>query len=191
MKKAIVIAGLALFLIWSAEAGQDASGVAGSETGLAAQKAATKASAATGTALLDLFIDNLRDMSRQGTSESLDTRLQEMMIAARKAQEAGEIDAVFFSRFNRMLAITKLVAVPDKTGILAPVIDDVLAAFVTDKLGHRGFQEAAGKGPKAINYVAQSLAVELINLQIYLDTAKERQDLQKKIDERMSRAPGK
>jgi hypothetical protein len=188
--------GLVLFLAWSARAGQESSGLAGTEITAAAavlsvQKDSTRPSPATGTALLDLFIDNLRDMSREGTPDSLDKRLQEMMIAARKAQEAGAIDAVFFLRFKRMLAVTKLVSVPDATGILAPVIEDVLSDFVQDKLGHSGFRDASGKGPKAINYVAQSLAVELINLQIYLDTTQERESLQKKIDERMSRAPGK
>ena len=144
-----------------------------------------------GSALLDLFIINLRDMGRQGTAESLDRRLQEMMLAAKKAREANEIDAVFFLRFNRILAVTKLVAVPDATGILAPVIEDVLADFVRDKLGHAGFGEEGGKGPKAINYVAQALNSEIVDLQIYLITAEQRAGLKRNIDKMMSETPKK
>ncbi len=150
------------------------------------QEDSTRASAAMGSALLDLFIDHLRDMAQRGTPEAVETRLQEMMTAANKARTAKTIDAIFFSRFNRMLAITKLVATPDSSGILAPVIDSELSDFVQDKLGHAGFREEGGKGPKAINYVATALSEEIIDLQIYLDSLGRRQALQKKIDERMS-----
>ena len=106
------------------------------------------------------------------------------MAAARKARETNLIDQVWFLRFNRMLAITKLMITPDNGLILGVIIDDVLGSFVQDKLGHRHFDETEGIGP-AIGYVAEALSVELINLQIYLDTTKERGDLQKKITERM------
>jgi hypothetical protein len=199
MSKKIWISVLTLLLAWNAWAGQEVVGTlrAGTsadvqaETGLVQQKDAPKTSAVTGAAQLDLFIDNLRDMSRQGTPDSLDKRLQEMMIAAKKSRETNTVDGVFFRRFNRVLAVTKLVAVPDSTGILAPVIEDVLSDFVQDMLGHSGFREAGGKGPKAINYVARALSEEIINLQIYLDTTKDRATLQKKIDQKMSAAPKK
>jgi len=189
--KRISCLGVIFFLAAGLWAGQEAvRSAADSSAAGVEQKDAARPSALTGTALLDLFIDNLSDMGRQGTPESLDQRLQEMMFAAKKARETNAVDAVFFQRFNRMLAVTKLVTVPDKSGILAPVIDDILSGFVQDQLGHRGFREEGGKGPKAINYVAQALSVELINLQIYLDTAKERESLQKRLEERMS-APKK
>ncbi len=189
--KRISCFGVILFLAAGLWAGQEAvrpdrEGLMAPDAAGVEQKDETRSSPLTGTALLDLFIDNLSDMARQGTPDSLDKRLQEMMFAAKKARESNAIDAVFFQRFNRMLAVTKLVTVPDKSGILAPVIEDVLSGFVLDQLGHRGFREEGGKGPKSVNYVAQALSVELINLQIYLDTAKERASLQKKLDERMS-----
>ena len=167
-----------------------ASPAASAEAEFAAQKDATQA-VKSGSALLDLFLDNLGEMARRGTPADVEKRLQEMMAAARKAREANLIDPVFFVRYNRMLAVTKLVITPDSGGILAPVIDDVLSGFVLDKLGHRGFDAVSDKGPKAVNYVAQALSVELINLQIYLDTAKERTDLEHKIQVRMSGAPKK
>ena len=129
--------------------------------------------AKSGSALLDLFLDNLGEMGRGGTPEGLEKRLQEMMAAARKARETNLIDQVWFLRFNRMLAITKLMITPDNGLILGVIIDDVLGSFVQDKLGHRHFDETEGIGP-AIGYVAEALSVELINLQIYLDTTKER-----------------
>jgi len=145
----------------------------------------------TGTALLDLFLDHLRDIAQSGKTEVLEPRLQEMMIAAKKAREAKTIDPVFFRRFNRMLAVTKLIATPDSSGVLAPVIERVLGDFVLDKLGLPGFREEGGKGPKAVNWVAQALASEIIDLQIYLDTFGQRQALQKKIEERMAAPPKK
>jgi len=161
------------------------------ETPVAQLKDSTQTSPATGTALLDLFLDHLRDIAQSGKTEVLEPRLQEIMIAAKKAREAKTIDPVFFRRFNRMLAVTKLVATPDESGVLGPVIEQVLGDFVLDKLGLQGFREEGGKGPKAINWVAQALASEIIDLQIYLDTFGQRQALQKKIEERMATLPKK
>lgn len=193
MKKTLILA-MALVLAAGAWAGQVASGNAAREDVQAGpsgpafidQKPAVPANVVTGSALLDLFMDNMREMAQTGTPANLDKRLQEMMLAAKKSREAGAIDAVFFFRFNRMLAVFKLVAVPDASGILVPVIDDVLGGFVRDKLGHTGFMEEGGKGPKAVNFVAQAMSVELVDLQIYLDTVKERTELTKALEERMS-----
>jgi hypothetical protein len=190
------IPGMILLLALSGWAAQEAAGPVGgakapntpAETASAQQKDTTQIQPATGTTLLDLFIDSLRDMAQRGTPEDIEKRLQEVMIAANKAREAKAIDPVFFLRFNRMLAVTKLVIVPDPGGILAPVIEVVLGAFVQDMTG-RSFRE--GKGPEAVNMVANALAQEIINLQIYLDTLDRRQALQKKIDEKMSRSPVK
>ncbi len=147
--------------------------------------------ALTGQALLDLFMDSLTAMTGTGTPDDVEKRLQEMMVAARKARDENRIDAVFFTRFNRVLAVTKLVITPDAGGILAPIVDDVLSAFVSDKLGHRGFDREGGKGAKAVNYVAQALSVEIIDLQIYLYSAKDRAKLQKDLEARMMNRPKK
>jgi hypothetical protein len=157
--------------------------------GPAEQKPHAQMSPQAGSAILDAYIDTLSGMARQGAPDSLDKSLGELMLAAKKAREAGQVDSVFFSRFNRLLAVTKLVAVPDPSGVLVPVIEDVLGTFVQDKLGHDEFRGA--KGAKAISHVAQALSTELINLQIYLDTTKERESLQFKIQERMSGGPKK
>jgi hypothetical protein len=149
------------------------------------QKDVPHTSSKSGSALLDAYLDNLSMMARQGTPDSLDKRLQEVMLAAKKAREANEIDGVFFYRFNRLLAVTKLVAVPDPNGILAPVILEALGNFVLDKLGHDEFR-VNGKGPHAIGHVAAALSAEVIDLQIYLQTAKQREALQFSLQEKMS-----
>ncbi len=112
-----------------------------------------------------------------------------MMVAANKAREAGKINAVFFRRYNMMLAVTKLVATPDRGGILSPVIDQVLWEFTRDRVAKDNFLDL--RGPMRINLVATALAQEIIDLQIYLDTFGQRQALQKKIEERMAAPPKK
>ena len=159
-----------------------------SEPGPNVQKDVTHTSSRSGSALLDGYLASLSMMVQQGTPETLDKRLQEVMLAAKKAREANEIDGVFFYRFNRLLAVTKLISVPNPTGILAPVIQDVLADYVQDKLGHDEFRSDGGKGPKGINLVAAALSAELIDLQIYLQTVKQREYWKQTIDKVMSSA---
>ena len=160
-------------------------GLPAPEFEFALQKAAS-GSAAAGSALLDMFLENMRLMAVKGTPEDVEARLQKMRAAADFARQDKAVDAVFFSRFNRLLAITKLVATPDTSGILGPFIDRMLGEFVEDMLGHSGFRDEGGKGPKAINYVAQALSEEVINLQLYLDTLGRRQALKAGIDARMT-----
>lgn len=199
MARKLLIVGAILLSAVSGWAGQetarpdrDAQALnASSEAVFGQLKDSSQISPVTGTALLDLFLDHLRNIAQSGKAEVLEPRLQEMMIAAKKAREAKTIDPVFFRRFNRMLAVTKLVATPDSSGVLGPVIEQVLGDFVLDKLGLPGFREEGGKGPKAVNWVAQALASEIIDLQIYLDTFGQRQALQKKIEERMAAPPKK
>jgi hypothetical protein len=165
-----------------------------SEPGLTDQKEVPHVSSKSGSALLDLFLVNMREMTGQGAQrarESIDKRLQEMMQAAKKAREANEIDGLFFSRFNRLLAVTMLVVVPDPTGILTPVINDILGEYIQAKLGHDEFRAEGGKGPKAISYVAAAMGAEIIDLQIYLQTAKQREALQFSLQEKMVVGPKK
>ena len=199
MTKKLLIVGAIFLMAWGGWASQettrpDREGHAmnpPAETPVAQLRDSQQISPVTGTALLDLFLDHLRDIAQSGKAEVLEPRLQEIMIAAKKAREAKTIDPVFFRRFNRMLAVTKLVATPDSSGVLGPVIEQVLGDFVLDKLGLQGFHDEGGKGSKAINWVAQALASEIIDLQIYLDTLGQRQALQKKIEERMVTPPKK
>ena len=193
MKKILLSALILLFAagLWAGQSAVPTDQKAPASAAPAAEQKENTQTALTGSALLDLFIDSLSAMTGTGTPADAEKKVQEMMFAARKAREANRIDAVFFNRFNRVLAVTKLVITPDAGGILAPIVDDVLSAFVSDKLGHRGFDREGGKGAKAVNYVAQALSVEIIDLQIYLYSAKDRAKLQKDLEARMMNRPKK
>jgi hypothetical protein len=141
--------------------------------------------AQAGYALLDQFVDAFHQMAMEGTGglAAVEEKLQGMMAEARKAKAAGSISPVFLGRFNRLLAVTKLIMAPDKGGILAPVIGRTLEAFVGDMLGESLAEQG---GPKAIGAVANAIAEEIVNLQIYLDTLDKREAIRKKLDQRAS-----
>ena len=136
----------------------------------------------TGYALLDLFISSFRDMAKRGGGD-LDPILLKMAAKLRQAREEGDVDAVFYARLSRVLALTKLVIVPDPGGVLEPVINREMLFFVHDITGEDLNREG---GPKTIGQVANAIAEEILNLQIYLDTKDRRESLRKKLDERMS-----
>ncbi|MGB7294636.1 MAG: hypothetical protein WBC70_03535 [Candidatus Aminicenantales bacterium] len=135
-----------------------------------------------GYALLDLFITGFRDMVTKGSAD-LEPTLLRIASELRKAREAGEIDPVFNARLSRILAVTKLVIVPDPGGMLGPVINRELLFFVHDITGEDFEKEG---GAAAINQVANAIAEEILNLQIYLDTKDKREALRKTLDERIS-----
>jgi len=139
-----------------------------------------------GYALLDMYVKSFQEMATQGSGASLvEDRLQAMAADAKKAKEAGEINLVFYSRYARLLAVTKLLVQPDKGNILIPVIDREVTDFLLDITGEEPIAYKAG-GPPAIGQVANALAEEIINLQIYLDTLAKREALRKKLDETVS-----
>jgi hypothetical protein len=136
-----------------------------------------------GYGLLDLFVTAFRDMATKGTPETLEPTLLKMASELKKAREAGEIDAVFNARFSRVLAVVKLIIAPDPGGMLGPVINRELLFFVHDMTGE---DYKGGEGAAAINQVANAIAEEILNLQIYLDTKDTREALRKKLDDRIS-----
>jgi hypothetical protein len=135
-----------------------------------------------GYGLLDLFITSFRDMVTKGSGD-LEPTLLKLASELWKARDTGEIDTIFYTRLKRVLAVTKLVIVPDPGGMLGPVINRELLFFVHDITGE-DFKEEGGKA--AVNQVANAIAEEILNLQIYLDTKDKREALRKKLDERIS-----
>jgi len=124
-----------------------------------------------GYALLDMYINAFRSMATMGGSETLGADLDKMMTAAKNAKAAGDIDAPFLARFNRLVAVTKLITMqsPDKSAV--PVFKAELERFVMDVLG----EEVKGEGAVGIGQMADALAFAVIDLQIYLDTLDGRQ----------------
>jgi len=156
--------------------------------GLSAVEEGPAAPKKGGYALLDRYIKGFQEMARLGiTGEGFEANLQSIAAEAKRAKESGEIDLVFSTRFARVLALTKLIIKPDPANILLPVIDREIADFLKDVTGE---DVAAGKGP-AIGQIANALAEEMINLQLYLDTLDKREALRKELDEGMAASPAK
>lgn len=128
-----------------------------------------------GYAVLDIYIAVFREMATKGSKGVLESNLNNIMAAAVKAKTQGEVDDVFYSRFARLMAVTKLTLVPDTEQILKPIAEKEIRRFVGDVLG----DEAAAAPKIGIGQLAESLSQEIINLQIYLDT----KDLRKKMME--------
>lgn len=124
-----------------------------------------------GYALLDLYINAFKTMATTGGKHTLGADLDQMLTEAKKARTAGDIDAPFLARYNRLVAVTKLITMQstDKTAI--PVFKTELERFVMDVLG----EEMKGEGAVGIGQMAEALAYAVIDLQIYLDTLDSRQ----------------
>lgn len=159
---------------------------------LALSLAATEGPAAdkkAGYALLDIYVKALQDIAVHGTGGAeLEALLPTMAVEAKRAKESGEINLVFFTRYTRVLALTALLVKPDKQNLLAPVIDRELTDFLKDVTGE---DVATGQGPAAIGQIANAIAEELVNLQLYLDTLDKREAMRKKFDEGMTPSPKK
>ena len=157
--------------------------------GLCAMEGDAAAPKKAGYALLDMYIKSFQEMARQGTTvQGLEANLQAMAAEASKAKEAAEINLVFYSRFARILALTKLVIEPDRGSLLAPIVVPEIMDFVKDVTGEDFLTRTGGA---TIGQLANALAEELVNLQIYLDTLDKREAMRKKLDEGMAGPPKK
>jgi hypothetical protein len=137
--------------------------------------------AKAGYVLLDQYIKSFQEMATHGSgSDVLETNLQKMAADTKTAKEKGEIDQVFYAHFSRILAMTKLFVKPDPGNILKPVIDREAANFIRDVTGE---DPVTTGGELAIGQVANALAEEIVNLQIYLDTLDKRVGIRQKLDE--------
>jgi hypothetical protein len=142
-----------------------------------------------GYVLLDSYIRCFQQLARtETTREGFEASIDAIAAEAKKAREAAETDLVFSSRFARVLALTKLLMKPDPGGILKPVIDREIADFLGDVTGEAVTE---GPGPAALGQVANAIAEELVNLQIYLDTLDKRREMRKALDEGMTGPPKK
>jgi len=156
---------------------------------LSAMEGGAAAMKKAGYTLLDMYVKSFQEMAARGTgSGELETNLRAMATEAKKAKEAGDINLVFYAHYARILALTKLIVNPDPGNLLMPVIDREIADFLKDVTGE---DVIARTGSVAIGQVANALAEELINLQIYLDTLEKREAMRKKFDEGMTGPPKK
>jgi len=119
-----------------------------------------------GYALLDLYINAFKTMAEKGGTNTLGAELERMMAEAKKARSAGEIDAPFLARYNRLVAVTKLITMQSADKTAVPIFKAELERFVMDVLG----EELKGEGAVGLGQMADALAYAVIDLQIYLDT---------------------
>jgi hypothetical protein len=141
-----------------------------------------------GGALIDGIAKIFHDMAMTG-SKADEKKIEEFLVStmgeARKAKEQKQIDGVFLTRFQRILAVIKMVIAPDPGGILIPIIDQELRRFVTEVLG----EEYKGTGPGAIGQVANAIADEMVNLKLYMDNVELKAKLRNEFDEMLRNAP--
>jgi hypothetical protein len=142
-----------------------------------------------GYALIEGIGETFHEMAVSGSGGvgKVITAVEKFMADARMAKEQNRIDAVFFVRYARILAIIKIAVAPDPQGILVPMFDDELRRFVREVLG----EEYKGSGPEAIGQVANAIADELVNLHLYLDDIETKEKMRKAWDEKMSGPPTK
>lgn len=139
-----------------------------------------------GYLLLDKIISGFKTMAEKGSGgyESVNNLLQEAMTEAKAARAQSKIDALFFSRYHRLLLVAKLAIVDipyDREGILDEFIVQEINSFIDDVTGERGKVETTGKNKRGIGSIAGAMAEEIINLHIYLDGQKNRQEILKKV----------
>lgn len=154
-----------------------------------------------GYTLLDKFVMTFKRMAETGSGgrTKVDEALKSMMADAKKAKEEKQIDPVFFRRYNRLLMTCKLFIVEDQEGILGPLIEREISRFVEDVKGFKiDFPEKKvigkdingvkidAKRVKAIGYVADALAEEIINLHLYLDNVKKKEELRKEFEKKFT-----
>jgi hypothetical protein len=152
-----------------------------SALGLAAFEGSPAPAAKAGSVLLDQYVKCFQEMATRGTGgkDFLEPYLLKMAADTKKAKEQNEIDLVFYTHFSRLLAMTKLLVEPDPGKILWPIIDREAANFVKDVTGE---DLVTSGGAPAIGQVANALAEEIVNLQVYLDTADKRMAIRKKME---------
>lgn len=124
-----------------------------------------------GFALLDMYVDAFRSMATGGAKDALQDNLNTMISKAKKALTSGDVDKVFFARYNRLIAITKLITIKDPGKTAYPIFEYELQRFVMDTIG----EKMQGEGPQGIGQMADALAFAIIDLQIYLETLDGRQ----------------
>lgn len=149
-------------------------------SGWSSTKSIPEKESSAGARLLDSLVSSFKEMavSGKGGYEEVNEVLQKSMAGLKKARELDQVDAVFFKRYKRMLTIMKLAIIDtpyDPEGILDDFILREINAFDEDITGLK-----SERNDRGIGVVAEAIAEEILNLHIYLDGLKKRDQLIKK-----------
>ncbi|MBM3297834.1 MAG: hypothetical protein FJY83_09595 [Candidatus Aminicenantes bacterium] len=181
MKKSLTaIALVAFFAAVPAAALEDgpAAGQASAEqTALKSGQVQASAAAKAGSVLLDKLTGTFKHLAETGAGgrEALQKSMQALITEARAARAQNQVDAVFFFKFNRLMTVIQLAIVEDPQGILAPLIDREVGAFVEEVTGESVVLSGAEGKRVGIGTIAGALADEILNLKVYLETLPRRE----------------
>ena len=135
-----------------------------------------------GYALLDSLLVAFKELAeqREAVMERTNTALGEMAREAQRAETQGQIDSVFFKRFQRILVVIKCVITPiakDEEGwFVKSLYFEALEKFIEDIEGEPFNIEKSGHNV-VINKFTQAVSNEIIDLRIYLDNKEKREKL--------------
>jgi len=144
-------------------------------------RSSAPAEESAGYALLDSLVVAFKELAEQRNAviERTQKALVSMMKEANKAKAQGQIDAVFFKRFHRILMVINCVITPvpkDGAGIMKPLYFGAINKFIEDIEGERYDIEQVGEN-EAINKFTEAISHEIIDLRIYLDNKEKREKL--------------
>jgi tetratricopeptide (TPR) repeat protein len=148
----------------------------------------TSAEESAGYALLDSLLVTFKELAEQRNDvvERTNTALGEMAREAQKAESQGQIDAVFFKRFQRILMVIKCVITPihrdEEAWFTKSLYFEALEKFVEDIEGEPFNIEKSGHNV-VLNKFTQAVSHEIIDLRIYLDNKDKRERLIKEYQE--------
>jgi len=151
----------------------------------------TPAEESAGHALLDSLVIAFKELAeqREAVMERTDTALGEMAREAQRANAQGQIDTVFFKRFQRILMVIKCVITPivkDEEGwFIKSLYFGAINKFIEDIEGEPFDIEKSGHSA-AINKFTQAISQEIVDLRIYLDNKEKREKLIKEYQELLS-----
>jgi len=136
-----------------------------------------------GYALLESLVVAFGDMARTGKGgfDDVNTILQRQMAMLKKAHSQNQVDALFYNRYHRILEVFKLTIRQKETdpeGILDDFTHQEIKKFIMDVTG----SDATIPPPehRGIGAIAGTIAEEIINLHLYLDSRLEREKVMKK-----------
>ena len=135
-----------------------------------------------GYALLDSLILAFKELAeyKEPVIERTNIALVEMARDAQRANAQGQIDTVFFKRFQRILIVIKCVITPvtkdDEGWFIKPLYLGAINKFIEDIEGEP-FDVEKSEHNVAINKFTQAVSHEIVDLRIYLDSKEKREKL--------------
>jgi len=135
-----------------------------------------------GYALLDSLLVAFKELAeqREAVMERTNAAIGEMAREAQRAESQGQIDTVFFKRFQRILVVIKCVITPvskdEEAWFTKSLYFEALEKFIEDIEGEPINIEKSGHNV-IINKFTQAVSNEIIDLRIYLDNKEKREKL--------------